>query len=378
MQQQFQRKSDLGSSNGFKGVKLRPNIRPQSSHIFLQDQCIIPFEMSDQAFSSQLKSDLMLIDQEIYQLNLDNRITQNQLVPQHIQKIKQFLGNNKTYDKIADPQRVIQLCKCQDAEETVLKLYNMIQSLDLYMYKVTELECLHFLKYNNYFDEIQSQKLQKISQQGIQTNRLLLSLVNMDRIGELVQKISKVKQTEETPIILKESQAKIDQLKQSIQEKDQLLQQTKSELNKLYNESKLDCSTVDSVENKGQYYIKIIDEVKDGYQNMIEKLQQENQSLSLKINDLSFQYDHLKKENQDLQRKYDQLQQTKDDLYKRFQQKYKSTQEYEDSYEAAIKDEYKCMQDSYDRKINRLSNDIDQLRRDANKKQVKNLTYKLV
>jgi len=51
------------------------------------------------------------------------------------------------------------ICLTIDPNETIIKLYNMIITLDNYLNKVTEMECLHFLQYESYFKDFQSSNL---------------------------------------------------------------------------------------------------------------------------------------------------------------------------------------------------------------------------
>jgi hypothetical protein len=40
--------------------------------------------------------------------------------------MKSYVGNTRFNDKCLDPLRIVQICNCSNANEAVVKLYNMI------------------------------------------------------------------------------------------------------------------------------------------------------------------------------------------------------------------------------------------------------------
>ncbi|CAD8164155.1 unnamed protein product [Paramecium octaurelia] len=361
------------TGTGFKTLKLRSShsFRPQSAY---QEQIvsIIPFEMSEQAYQTSLKMDLLNIEDEISKLNKLG-IQQSRLSSNHTQKIKQWITNIKMNDKCLDPQRVIQICNCSDVNETVVKLYNMIQNFDFYVNKITELQCIHYLQYEQCFTNFQSNYFQKIASQGILPNRFLMSLLNLEIIEYLVQKKGDQNHSNGESILqqklydLKDENIKlmsdIKQLQLQCRKLQDQLQSSTS-----LSQSQLSQVTVELPPNPTSYYNKVIDEVKDSYQNLVTMLRDENLQLGLKLSEMQQKYTNASNEIIELNKKVDSMKTQKDDLYKRFVAKYKTTEEFEQSYEAALKEEYTSMEKSFKQKISQLQLSIDQNTRDYQKK----------
>ncbi|CAK78184.1 unnamed protein product (macronuclear) [Paramecium tetraurelia] len=352
------------TGTGFKTLKLRSShsFRPQSAY---QEQIvsIIPFEMSEQAYSTSLKMDLLNIEDEISKLNKLG-IQQSRLNSNHTQKIKQWISNIKMNDKCLDPQRVIQICNCSDANETLVKLYNMIQNFDFYVNKITELQCIHYLQYEQCFTNFQSNYFQKIASQGILPNRI---------IEYLVQKKGDLNHSNGESIL----QQKLYELKDENLKLLSDIKQLKSQCRKLQDQlqnsttlsqSQLSQVTVELPPNPTSYYNKVIDEVKDSYQNLVTMLRDENLQLGLRLSEMQSKYTNASNEIIELNKKVDSMKTQKDDLYKRFVAKYKTTEEFEQSYEAALKEEYTSMEISFKQKISQLQHSIDQNSRDYQKK----------
>ncbi|CAD8078134.1 unnamed protein product [Paramecium sonneborni] len=361
------------TGTGFKTLKLRSShsFRPQSAY---QEQIvsIIPYEMSEQAYQTSLKMDLLNIEDEISKLNKLG-IQQSRLSSTHTQKIKQWISNIKMNDKCLDPQRVIQICNCSDANETVVKLYNMIQNFDFYVNKITELQCIHYLQYEQCFVNFQSNYFQKIASQGILPNRFLMSLLNLEIIEYLVQKKEDLNQTNGEGITQKRLYELKDQNIKLLNEIKSLQGQCKKLQDQLSNsttlsQSQLSQITVELPPNPAQYYNKIIDEVKDSYQNLVTMLRDENLQLGLKLSEVQQKLTNASNEIIELNKKNEYMKSQKDDLYKRFVTKYKTTEEFEQSYEAALREEFSSMEISFKQRIQQLQQNIDQNNRDYQKK----------
>ncbi|CAD8156000.1 unnamed protein product [Paramecium pentaurelia] len=328
--------------------------------------------MSEQAYQTSLKMDLLNIEDEISKLNKLG-IQQSRLSQNHTQKIKQWISNIKMNDKCLDPQRVIQICNCSDANETVVKLYNMIQNFDFYVNKITELQCIHYLQYEQCFTNFQSNYFQKIASQGILPNRFLMSLLNLEIIEYLVQKKGDMNQSNGESILqkklydLKDENIKLLSDIKSLQNQCKKLQDQISNSTNL-TQSQLSNYSIELPPNPTSYYNKIIDEVKDSYQNLVTMLRDENLQLGLKLSEVQQKFTNTSNEIIELNKKVDNMKSQKDDLYKRFVAKYKTTEEFEQSYEAALKEEYSSMEISFKQKIQQLQQNIDQNNRDYQKK----------
>lgn len=98
----------------------------------------------------------MTIEQEIQSASKLSFVNVKQFSHPHLSKIKQWLSAIKPKETNLEPHKIVQLCQCSDSSEALVKLYHMICTLDLMVTKLTELQSLHLLQYDSYFEDLQS------------------------------------------------------------------------------------------------------------------------------------------------------------------------------------------------------------------------------
>ncbi|KAL4427515.1 hypothetical protein ABPG74_015218 [Tetrahymena malaccensis] len=116
-----------------------------------------------------------------------------------------------------------------------------------------------------------------------------------------------------------------------------------------------------------QKKINLIDEVKLEYSKIIENLRKESADFKQKYTDMKINCETTYQELLNVKQLLIQAQKEKEEIQFKFSQKFMSKQEFTDTFEQALKEEFKRMKKSFEDRIERLNQDIITLKRDKHK-----------
>ncbi|EAR83092.2 hypothetical protein TTHERM_01015950 (macronuclear) [Tetrahymena thermophila SB210] len=116
-----------------------------------------------------------------------------------------------------------------------------------------------------------------------------------------------------------------------------------------------------------QKAINLIDELKLEYTKLIENLRKESADFKQKYTDMKINCETTYQELLNVKQLLMQAQKEKEEIQFKFSQKFMSKQEFTDTFEQALKEEFKRMKKSFEDRIERLNQDIITLKRDKHK-----------
>ncbi|KAL4468323.1 hypothetical protein ABPG72_010724 [Tetrahymena utriculariae] len=116
-----------------------------------------------------------------------------------------------------------------------------------------------------------------------------------------------------------------------------------------------------------QKTITLIEEIKLEYSKIIENLRKESADFKQKCTDMKINCETTYQELLNFKQLLIQAQKEKEEIQFKFSQKFMSKQEFTDTFEQALKEEFKRMKKSFEDRVERLNQDIITLKRDKHK-----------
>lgn len=155
----------MNSSNGFGGSSVlgsttglkRRNLRPASGMLNKKHQFLrsVDVSLSEPAIATSLRSEIAAIEEEINLLDKDKKLRQSDggLQKSYVGPLRKWLRDNHTIsEKEDDDLKVLKQLGTQSYEKGFQKLWKIVCSLDLTITKITELQIINFLIYDDMFD----------------------------------------------------------------------------------------------------------------------------------------------------------------------------------------------------------------------------------
>lgn len=179
----------MNSSTGFKKRNL---LRPASGVLNKEKQFLKVFDISqsEPVISSSIRQQVALIQEEINLLDKDKKIRQGEtsLQKSYVSTFKKWLREAQLLsEKEEDDKKILTQMGVDSYQSGFRKLWKLISNLDLMVSKITELQIVQFLLYDQMFDEMSenSQKassiLSSISKGGYNAGSFQITQVILDR-----------------------------------------------------------------------------------------------------------------------------------------------------------------------------------------------------
>ena len=188
----FNNSSLMNNSTGFKRKLLRPASGVLSKKLeFLRS---IDVSQSEPVIATFLKGEVAAIEEEINLLDKDRRLRQGEtgLQKGYVTTLRKWLQNNQTFPEREDEDiKVLKYLNVDNYESGFRKLWKVLGHLDLTISKVTELEIINFLLYDEMFDNLGKDSprscnlLSHISNNGYSPCSFHVSQIIMDRSKDL-------------------------------------------------------------------------------------------------------------------------------------------------------------------------------------------------
>ncbi|CAD8100085.1 unnamed protein product [Paramecium sonneborni] len=326
--QQLENSSNImGSSAGFnRKIKLasqRPGSRDQklkTGEIFPQFQDPLannPFNLlslnlyqEENTFISTMKAELQLIQEEINKLDIDGRIRNNDPRQEYrLQQLKKWVAQNSqsklTFEKLnnIDISQLLTILDVRTLEEAVVKLYKFISIMDNLIMKITELEAIHMIKFDELFGSLCPNYQENLQQ--ISVLKFQISIANLNRMAELYQVKQDKNQSQKISNDNNNNQIMLKQIKQK---DDQI-----NDLNKTIKQLQLQLQTLmkgnnnnNNNNNNNQISLEQIEQIRNEYEL---KLQKQSEILTQKhekeIETLQSQIEQFQKQLLQLKNHYE-------------------------------------------------------------------------
>jgi hypothetical protein len=152
----FQNNSLLGSSTGFKKRNL---LRPPSGLLSKKAEFLrsVDASQSEPVIATFLRGEVAAIEEEINLLDKDRRLRQGEtgLQKGYVTAFRKWLQANQSFsDKEDDDVKILKYLGVDSYEGGFRKLWKVLGHLDLTISKVTELQIIHFLIYDEMYEAL--------------------------------------------------------------------------------------------------------------------------------------------------------------------------------------------------------------------------------
>jgi hypothetical protein len=191
----FQNTSLLGSSTGFKKRNL---LRPPSGMLSKKQELLrsVDISQSEPVIATFLRGEVAAIEEEINIMDKDRKLRQAEggLQKGYVTALRKWLRDNQGIaEKEDDDAKILRQMGVDSYEAGFRKLWKVVGHLDLTVTKITELQIIHFLLYDEMFDDMckdshrTSNLLSQISNNPYSSGSFQITQIILDRFKDVYE-----------------------------------------------------------------------------------------------------------------------------------------------------------------------------------------------